>query len=243
MFEALHGVDVGSTTTSKLAGTTMYKSLLGDVLALKRAVVVYVSTFRTVYSVFSWTGVKPDMYHGHGAGAAKPFFRKKYPQKVIGGAGAGQGRPRPLVGTIVLVGKYTNILVKSEKIEIICQFIWVGKFTPPPPKKKIFSPLLKIMTTPPSEIRKLYRKLLEAVFDKTNFMASMLSTCFYSLFTGFPSDEAEEEERFELRQRVAPDLFWGYFENNRLIGVSHVIIYFISVFNVFLNVLSCVWLF
>ena len=37
------------TITSKLTGTTMYKSLLGEVLALKRAVVV--STFRTVYSV------------------------------------------------------------------------------------------------------------------------------------------------------------------------------------------------
>ena len=35
------------TITSKHAGTTMYKSLLGDVLALKRAAV---STFRTVYS-------------------------------------------------------------------------------------------------------------------------------------------------------------------------------------------------
>ena len=38
-----------SLKTSKLAGTTMYKSLLGDVLALKRAIVV--STFRKVYSV------------------------------------------------------------------------------------------------------------------------------------------------------------------------------------------------
>ena len=34
--------------TGKLAGTTMYKSLLRDVLALKRAAVV--STFRIVYS-------------------------------------------------------------------------------------------------------------------------------------------------------------------------------------------------
>ena len=49
MFEALHGVGISSFLhgiTSKLAGTIMYTFFGGDVLALKKAVVV--STFRTV---------------------------------------------------------------------------------------------------------------------------------------------------------------------------------------------------
>ncbi|XP_038057331.1 serotonin N-acetyltransferase-like isoform X2 [Patiria miniata] len=34
------------------------------------------------------------------------------------------------------------------------------------------------------------------------------------------NDDTLPEEEYELRQREAPDLFWGYFENGRLIGFA-----------------------
>ncbi|XP_022102255.1 uncharacterized N-acetyltransferase C9.02c-like [Acanthaster planci] len=37
----------------------------------------------------------------------------------------------------------------------------------------------------------------------------------------FSSEEGASEETCKFRQRVAPELFWGYFENDRLIAITH----------------------